>query len=45
MNRYIEDCINEIEKMKEEGRFDPAKIDNEIAKMMSRQGFWTLLQA
>lgn len=35
MNRYIEDCINEIEKMKEEGRFDPAKIDNEIAKMMS----------
>jgi len=35
MTRYIEVSISEIEKMKSEGKYDPARIDNEIAKIMS----------
>jgi hypothetical protein len=35
MTRYIEISINEIEKLKSEGKYDPAKIDDEIAKIMS----------
>ncbi|TYQ18417.1 UNVERIFIED_CONTAM: chromosome segregation ATPase [Acetivibrio alkalicellulosi] len=35
MTRYIEASISEIEKMKEEGKYDPARIDGEIAKIMS----------
>ena len=35
MAHYIESSISEIEKMKEEGKYDPAKIDGEIAKIMS----------
>ncbi|MFZ5987937.1 MAG: chromosome partitioning protein ParA [Bacillota bacterium] len=35
MTRYLEVSISEIEKMKAEGRYDPARIDGEIAKIMS----------
>lgn len=35
MTRYIELSIEKIEKMKAEGKYDPAKIDGEIAKIMS----------
>lgn len=35
MTRYIEVSINEIERMKEEGKYDPARIDGEIARIMS----------
>ncbi|KNY26535.1 chromosome partitioning protein ParA [Pseudobacteroides cellulosolvens] len=35
MTRYIEVSISEIEKMKSEGKYDPARIDDEIAKIMS----------
>lgn len=35
MTRYIEVSIDEIEKMKAEGKYDPARIDGEIAKIMS----------
>jgi hypothetical protein len=35
MTQYIESSISEIEKMKEEGKYDPAKIDGEIERLMS----------
>lgn len=35
MARYIEESINEIERMKAEGKYDMARIDSEIAKIMS----------
>jgi hypothetical protein len=35
MTRYIEVSISEIEKLKSEGKYDPARIDDEIAKIMS----------
>jgi len=35
MARYIEESISEIEKMKAEGKYDVARIDSEIAKIMS----------
>ncbi len=35
MTRYIEVSISEIEKMKAEGKYDPARIDGEIAAIMS----------
>ena len=35
MSQYIDNCISEIEKMKENRTYDPAKIDEEIARMMS----------
>lgn len=35
MTRYIEVSISEIEKMKAEGKYDPARIDGEISKIMS----------
>jgi len=35
MTKYIEHSIEEIEKMKADGKYDPAKIDGEISKIMS----------
>lgn len=35
MALYLEVCIDEIEKMKADGSYDPAKIDNAIIEMMS----------
>lgn len=35
MSQYIDNCINEIEAMKANMTYDPAKIDEEISKMMS----------
>ncbi len=35
MTRYIEVSISDIEKMKAEGKYDPARIDGEIARIMS----------
>lgn len=35
MAQYLEKCISEIERMKSSGTYEPAKIDEEIEKMMS----------
>jgi hypothetical protein len=35
MSLYLEACIDEIEKMKEEGTYDPVRIDDTVLAMMS----------